>query len=72
MKRKLFIYRCYFLFWLNKCWIYLKQILRPAFYTTIQENREQNRMIKQTTHYNKHIVKPGDRYKSVVLGGRRY
>lgn len=72
MNRKLFIHKCYFLLWLNECCAYLKQRFGVGFYTTAQEKREQNRIIKQAIHYNQHIIKPGDKCRSVVLTGRRY
>lgn len=72
MNRKLFICKCYFLLWLNECYVYLKQRFGVGFYTTTQEKREQNRIIKQAIHYNRYIIKPGNRYRSVVLSGRRY
>ena len=72
MNRKLFIHKCYFLLWLNECYVYLKQKFGIGFYTTAQEKREQSRMIKQTVHYNKYIIKAGGRYRSIVLAGRRY
>ena len=72
MKRKLFIYRCYLLLWLGKWYAKFKQTFGTNFYTTPQEKRERGRIIKQAIHYNKHIVKPGSRCRSVVLAGRRY
>ena len=72
MSHKLFMRKCYFLLWLDKCCVYLKQKFGTGFYTTAQKNREQNRIIKQAIYYNKHIIKPGNRYRSVVLAGRRY
>lgn len=73
MKRKLFVYRRYFLLWLGKWCVKLKQKLAySSFEMTPQAIKEQRRMIKQGIHYNKHIVKPAGRYRSVVLMGRRY
>jgi len=72
MKRELFVYRCYFLLWLGKWCVKLRQRLsNNSFGMTPQAKREQNRMIKQGIHYNK-MVKPGGKYRSVVLAGRRY
>lgn len=72
MKRKLFVRKCYFLLWLNKHYIYLKRKFGTGFYTTAQEKRERNRFLKRAIHHNRHIVKPGGRYRSIVLAGRRY
>lgn len=72
MKRKLFLYRCYLLLWLGYWWTKYKRAYGPdLFYTTPQEKRKRNRMIKQAIHYNRYIVKPGGRYRSIVLAGRR-
>lgn len=73
IKRESFVYWCHSLLWLGYIWVTFKQKYGAGnFYTTPQEKRENNRIIKQAIHYNKHIVKPDGTCRSVVLAGRRF
>lgn len=72
IKRTLFINKCHLYLWIGKWYTKFIQVFGCSLKCTPQQRREQKRMVIQVKHYNKDIIGPGQRYRSVVLGGRRF